>query len=57
MLNDATGFKHAYVATGKTDLRKGQSFDYTGTMTFEELGLIVPTPSPVPVPTNVPENK
>jgi hypothetical protein len=24
MLNDATGFKHAYVATGKTDLRKGQ---------------------------------
>ena len=24
MLNDATGFKHAYLATGKTDLRKGQ---------------------------------
>ena len=24
MLNDAVGFKHAYVATGKTDLRKGQ---------------------------------
>ena len=24
MLNDATGFKHAYVTTGKTDLRKGQ---------------------------------
>ncbi len=24
MLNDATGFKHAYVPTGKTDLRQGQ---------------------------------
>lgn len=24
MLNDATGFKHIYLATGKTDLRKGQ---------------------------------
>ena len=24
MLNDAVGFKHAYAATGKTDLRKVQ---------------------------------
>ena len=24
MLNDATGFKHIYLAAGKTDLRKGQ---------------------------------
>lgn len=24
MLNDAVGFKHIYLAAGKTDLRKGQ---------------------------------